>query len=205
MRAEKSGDDDLKRVRALRKPKVVAWAVNQLVRSERSRMSELIELAQRLSKEGDATQLRELSERRRRVIGDLTEAATDLLKKEGHAATSDTARRISETLLAATGEEQRRLIEQGRLTDELTPSGFEAVAVGAPAGRANAKPQEDRRTERARSLAAAADDAEEEARRLREQASRAQRAADVAAREADIAEKRAVTARRRADEARRKR
>jgi hypothetical protein len=98
------------RVRALRKPTVAAWALNQAVRAVPGPADELVAVAQdvreaqeRALTGGDATALREAARRKRDAIQALTAAASRVLTTAGRDARAQ-AVAISSTLEAAASD-----------------------------------------------------------------------------------------------------
>ena len=133
-------------VRALRKPSVAVWAVNQLARGQRKEISALIEAGERLrraqkeafgGKGGDA--VREATAVERAVARTLTHHAQELLLSGGRPASQQTLERIARTLRTAAVEpEIAPLLAAGRLAGELDSPGFAAVAELAPPKRPSA-------------------------------------------------------------------
>ena len=85
--ADKAAADTVK---ALRKPTVAAWAVNQLSRKQRSALEDLVDLGERLRDAqrsamsgGSAAVLRDLSTERRKAVESLTKKAMRLLGPSG--------------------------------------------------------------------------------------------------------------------------
>src|SRR5438094_10544964 len=84
--------DEAAEVAALRKPSVAAWAVNQLVRTQRRAVAELFAAGdalreahdQVLAGRGDGTLLRSAVERERTAVDALGVAARGLLTSDGH-------------------------------------------------------------------------------------------------------------------------
>jgi len=152
----------------------------------------------------------EARQEEQRALARLAEAAGEIAAREGlGAAATD---RAVETLRAASlSEEGRELLKRGRLTEELEPPGFEALAglVGsAPARKAAPAKKDDASGQRQalkearervnelkaeeRDLAAAARDAAREAARAeKEAAALRSRASDAETDAADAAERRA--------------
>ena len=124
----------------------------------------------------------------RRAVRALTESAGELLVGEGRAKTDATLDRVAKTLHAAVADEDaRRLLAAGRLSKELEPPGFEALAgLALPA------------TPRQRRARSAGEDAARR-RRLRERARKARTEARKRVKAADAAERNAVEARETAD------
>jgi hypothetical protein len=89
MRTEGRREDE-KRVRALRRPSVMAWAINLAARSDREIVEELLEAGRALRAEqqralsGSAAEgLREAAERRRQIVLRLRDAAAEVLRSAG--------------------------------------------------------------------------------------------------------------------------
>lgn len=203
-------------VKALRRPTLPAWAVNQLVRGHSEEVERLLSLredleaAQRaaLSGEGVAA-LREVGDRRREVLDGLLQRAEAVLERDGHATSRSTMDRVEGSLMAATlDQEAAQAVKQGRLARELTPpSGFDSLAGDVPAPAKDVPARDRREAERARRAAdearsaeEAADRAESEARRMEREAERSRKEADRARAEADRAAAHAGELRRRAEE-----
>lgn len=180
--AKKLGSEQ---VRTLAKPSVPAWAVNQLARRERKQLGALLKAGETLQKQvlggkAGAAALREAQQHERHLVQQLVQLAERILRDAGRAATGATVERISETLIAgAQTAEGREALRAGRLTEELEPSGFEALAGLAPrkvAPRdelaAARRAKEERKHERSR--------IEQEVRKLETRAAAAEREADAA-------------------------
>jgi len=132
-RLKKSGRaDDAARVKALAKPPATAWAVNQLYWQHRNDVEHLLALSGKLRKAhtGAAPDLRDLLEKRREIVSELTSRAAAILEAGGHAASADAMRRMSITLesLASWGRTEG-VPEAGRLTTDLEPLGFDGLAA----------------------------------------------------------------------------
>jgi hypothetical protein len=134
-RAESAADKA--RLRALQKPTVPAWAVNQLYWQRRKVFDRLMEAARRLRIETG----RQLSGRKPNVVEAegayqqaLKVAADDvrvLLRSAGESDTPSTMHAVADTLRALPGRD-----DHGRLTRPLTPPGFEALTGLVPRGGA---------------------------------------------------------------------
>lgn len=135
----------------------------------------------------------------------LTNGAQALLTSAGRQATDATLERISTSLSAAVVDESARgALKAGRLTAELQPSGFEALAgmhtaQARPASsdsverRRKQREDDERRRElrsRFRDLERAAREAEREAERAETEAAKKRAAAEAARVAADQAEAR---------------
>jgi hypothetical protein len=211
---EQGDRDAATHLKKLRRPTLSAWAVNQLVRSRRSDIQELLSVgddvraAQRAALSGDAAKgMREITVRRRRVVDRLLDRSEVLLAEAGHAAGRSTLDRIGDTLMAATVDEKAaEAVRAGRLARELTaPSGFEAAAgqISAPsevAAKRQARERAQRAKERAREAEEAAKEADREARGLEQQAERTRQEAERARRKADRAAERARELKRKAEQ-----
>ena len=132
-RLKKEGDEAAAaRVAALRKPSVSAWAVNQLARSGSLDLQRLIkagealELAQSRAMSGeDSSGFEEARRDEAAAISLLRSAAKQVLG----AASPAVLDRIVSTLRAGVATpEGRTLLKQGRLTEDLEPTGFGSFA-----------------------------------------------------------------------------
>jgi hypothetical protein len=188
---------------AVRKPSVAAWAVNQLVRTQKREMGELFDAGDALraahedvlAGRGGGGELRGAVERERAAVDALTGASRGLLTSQGHELSQTIIDRVADTLhAAALDDDARAQVTDGRLERELRHVGLGLAGAGtlpAPAPARPKKPAVDRgaeqRAERGRAKArAAARATEREARRRLE---RAERATQVAAERRDRAAK----------------
>jgi hypothetical protein len=126
---------DAKRVRALAKPTVVPWAVNQVYWHARSTYDKVIKSGERLrtaqiaSLEGRrGVDLREAGDAHRRAVADAVKEAERLAAAAGASPAADALMRTFETLSLASGSSET----PGRLTKALQPAGFEALAGVTP-------------------------------------------------------------------------
>ena len=137
-------DEDAARVKALPKPSLPAWAVNQLYWQHRKAFDRLIDAGDRFREAqgaqlgGRKADMRGPLDARREALSELTRMAADVLRKGGHNPTPDVVRRITTTLEAlATYGSHPGAPPAGRLTDDIDPPGFEALAALVPqVGRA---------------------------------------------------------------------
>lgn len=184
--------DAAEHLKKARKPTVAAWAANQLARSERMNVRALLTAGDHLRagqadvmRGGEADELRRAEESERRALSALVDAGREIV--DGDA----TVRKLETTLRAAAVDpEARVLLEQGRLTTELTPSGFGFAGMPKPtrrarrsspkAGKKRAEPAERRRRELA--------EARSTLQELRKRARAAERDADKAREELARAE-----------------
>jgi hypothetical protein len=175
-------------VASLKRPTIPVWAINQLADRHPAAINELIEARRSLAHVEDPGKLRDLSRRRRQLVGALADQARDLLIDAGHAASAQTIDRISRTLLAADSTESEDLLRGGRLERELTPSGFEEAFTDLPAfedtGDAASTQAKERAEKEVRDLAAEARQMKEQAKSLARDAARLRREADAVDNEA---------------------
>jgi len=205
---EKEAADEVK---ALAKPSVPVWAINQLARRDKAGVRAVLDAGAKLRRAqeralagGNSDALRSAQRDEREAVRELAQRATEILREAGRPAGRPVLERISGTLgAAAISADARDALKAGRLTEELKVSGFESLAgIAAPARRTAGPPdelaerrrrkaereQERRRLEkRARELARKAEAAEDEARRAEDAASKARVAADEAQDAADAA------------------
>ncbi|HEV2828061.1 MAG TPA: hypothetical protein VGW76_10710 [Pyrinomonadaceae bacterium] len=142
-RLKKSGrGDEAIRVKALAKPPISAWAVNQLYWNHREAFERLIASGERFHKAqtsrsaGKATDMREALEARREAITHLSGLATSLLRDAGQNPSLDTIRRITTTLEGISADAQRSDGPRpGRLIHDVDPPGFESFASFVPSAR----------------------------------------------------------------------
>jgi DNA repair exonuclease SbcCD ATPase subunit len=187
-------------VRGLAKPTVPAWAVNQLARAEKSKVRRLLEAGEKMRAAHERAlsdrageDFRKATETERALVQELTDDARGLLEGAGNPASDQVVKRISETLRAAsTDEEARELLEAGRLTKELEPAGFGALAgvpfsaqPRAPSSAAPARQDRARLQRELRELRKRAQEAQRDAVRATNDARHAQEAAAKATRDAE--------------------
>ena len=201
--------EDAERVAALRKPSVAVWAVNQLARRHRRDVDLLLDAGHRLRAAHSERQpekarqaIESARESEREVMKRLTGAAGELLEEEQGSASRATLDRVRATLqAAAVTEEGRELLARGRLTEELSTTGFDLIAELVPKGGsarpAAARKREDAVAEARTALKEAKARERESARRVRD----AESEAGEARRTLDAAEAALEEARTEADEA----
>jgi hypothetical protein len=201
--------------KALAKPSISAWAVNQLARHERMQVRSLLRAGEHLRNAqaevlGGAgpEELQEPLQRQREAVAALVESAKGVLSSAGHATTDATLDRIRGTLTAAaTDLDGAGLLERGRLTNDLEPAGFGGLTLapsraGVPARKRAKKPSPARDRKEAEARKRALEEAKREvddlraqivdgkanARRTKSEATRAERAAEAARKAAAKAE-----------------
>ena len=129
-----SGDRErAAQVSKLRKPSVAAWAVNQLVRTQRRAVAELFDAGHQLQRaqsellegRGDGHSLREAAERERVALERLSDVARGLLTAQGHGLSAAMLERVRDTLhAAALDEEARAQVADGCLEHDLRHVGI---------------------------------------------------------------------------------
>ncbi|MFC8706671.1 hypothetical protein ACFUIV_31420 [Streptomyces anulatus] len=209
---KKDGDRALAgQISALRRPSLSAWACNLLVREQPDEVAHLVTLGKQLRQahqDLDGGQLRELSDRQRRLVGALTRQAVQLAAEAGHQLGDSARREIEESLHAVLADsDAARTWAEGRLAKPLSgPTGFPGVAPETTPGRAKTPPaartaasdrrssddaQEHRRQQQERARQEA-DDAQSTFRARQEEAEAAAGAAEDAAGKTGQAEERAT-------------
>jgi hypothetical protein len=210
-----AGDaDEAKRVKALRKPTVTAWTLNQVAHGQPELVAALVEAHRAMRSAGSAADVRAASAARMTAIREIVDAADD--------ASETIRKKMRSTLLAAgTDPDAETAVVEGRLERELEPSGLGGFGIGldlAPTGDGESPSDEPapaevparetaeetapkaetaktvKARERAERWRKEAEEAAEEARALR-------KAADRADRQAVVAEERAASKLQRAEDA----
>ena len=201
--AATGGGEDAKRIRALTKPTLVPWAVNQLFWNARlvyqrlMKSGEVLRAAQIAALKAHAQSkpedVKRATDAHRAALAEAVRQATRLSSAEGAKPDADELSRTLESLsLAPTGPEH-----PGRLTEPVRPAGFEALAgvsasllgsgfAGMSPSAASAPAEAGARKSRAPAPAktetqAAAERAEEAKRALAEAAAERQREKEFAA------------------------
>lgn len=131
-------------IKALTRPPLAAWAVNQLYWQDRERYEALVDASNEMRRthraviEGRSADLRAAGREHDAALEAALKSTLALLKEAGQPATDATRHAILNTLRALPSEEP-----PGRLTKALTPGGFELLAGVTPAAaspRKAAKP-----------------------------------------------------------------
>ncbi len=170
-------------LRALQKPTLSAWAVNQLFWRRRKVFDKVIEATRRLRVEhgrqlsGKAAEVELAEARHREAIKAAFDEIRALLKDAGEQDTQATMIAVSETLQGLQSADT-----PGRLVRPLKPQGFEALAglvtqSATIARLSEVKPQDGRAPGRQARHAAASNAAEDAARRKKESQARGRDAA----------------------------
>jgi hypothetical protein len=141
--AKRAGADGA-RIKALVKPPIAAWAVNQLFWKQGNVWNALIAASENARKAhravlaGKAGDVRAAGKVHDEAVEAAVKATLAVLEQAGHPATDATRHAIATTLRALPGEEA-----PGRLTRALQPAGFEMLSgftVAAGSGRGAPKP-----------------------------------------------------------------
>lgn len=157
-RLEKAGQPAIAAAaKAVPKPSVAAWVVNQLYWRHRGSFDRLIEAGDRFRQAQSAQQsrnsadVREHLEARREAQAALVRIAVDVLRGGGYSGTRDMLRRVTSTLEAlSTYGSLPDAPRAGRLTAELEPPGFEMAAVLLPLSGKKGREAAETRTAAAR-------------------------------------------------------
>lgn len=142
-RLKKSGrGDEAVLVKALVKPSISAWAVNQLYWNHRDAFDRLIASGERFHRAqasrlaAKVADMRAALDARREELTHLSDLATSLLRDAGHNPSPDTVRRITTTLEAMSVYASRSdAPHPGRLTHDVDPPGFDSLASFVPSAR----------------------------------------------------------------------
>jgi hypothetical protein len=200
MAAKDDGKDDAaERIKALKKPSVGAWTLNQLAREHSDEIAELLSIRDEL--EGaDPQELRDLARRRRDLVARLSKLARSILDASNHGSSRATVEKVSQALLVGGEDEEREWLRRGRLTREPTSSslkvfGFDAESddgvESTPKVSLKAQREVQKLRREAERLQQESAQFEQEAAFAQEQARRAREKADVAAAAADEAREKA--------------
>jgi hypothetical protein len=204
-----AGESDIAaEVKRLRRPTVVAWAVNQLVRRHRARVEELIEAgealraAQRRAMSGvkDGA-FREATDRRREQVQALTRDAMVILE-EAERGSQGAEEEVGRTLEAASVDKAAaEELLAARLTKPITSaSGFEAVSgFEVFSGGDEAEPAAETSDAQREALEVAVRNAERQAEQAEADARRAEMRAENLERQLEETSRKATEAREEAE------
>ena len=132
-RLRKEGDrDSAAAVKALKKPSVAAWAVNQVRRDRPDEVRQLIDVTEELhrvyaglSAAGARERLAEAADMQRDLIRSLVRCAKQLLEAGGHSANEQTLDKVADTLRAAGLDDGvREQVGRGRVVKEHRAAGL---------------------------------------------------------------------------------
>jgi hypothetical protein len=166
-RVAASGDKSQARaIKALRKPNLVAWTLNQLSRHHRATVERLVATHGGLGTAHGADELRSVAEIRRQLVSELVEAARDILEDAGVTSSQATLQKVSQSLYAGGSEQDRELLLQGRLVGDMGSPSLDSAFGLLPAEAEPASSEADERLEALREEAAAAQGAAAEAEEL---------------------------------------
>jgi hypothetical protein len=142
--------NDANLVKALTKPSVTAWAVNQLYWKHREAFDKLVAAGERVRQAqtsglaGKKSDMRAPLNARREALTHLSELTTELLRVAGHTPSPDSLNRIVTTLEAVSAYASHpEGPTPGRLTRDVDPPGFESLVslmFGASAPKAKEEP-----------------------------------------------------------------
>jgi hypothetical protein len=191
-RLRKQGEADAAaEVKALKKPSVTAWAVNQVQRDRPDDVRRLLEVTEELhrvyaglSSAGARERLGEAADMQRDLIRVLVQCAEQLLEAGGHSASEQTLGKVADTLRAAAlDEELREQVSSGRVVKEQRAAGLGPLdSLPAPPKKSRAKKSAAKRRRKPvgpdPKKVADADRAIEAARRELEEAERRRRELD---------------------------
>jgi hypothetical protein len=167
----KSGDREAAdAVKALRKPTVAAWALNQLAREREKELGRLLSAGEglRAAQEellagGDRSALQKAAAAERELVAELTGAAREIVSEAGDRPGAGLDEKVSATLhAAALDEETAEELRAGRLTREREAiGGFGGLTAGsAPSPPKARRPKAEKaapKTEKAAAKQSAAD------------------------------------------------
>jgi hypothetical protein len=133
--AKSLSKDDAKRVKALAKPNLVPWAINQVYWRARGVYDRLLKAGDRLRKaqiaalEGKSADVRAASDAHRHAIAEAVAEAERQAGASGSKPSADALTRSFEALSLAA----EPLEPHGRFTEAMQPAGFEALVGITPA------------------------------------------------------------------------
>jgi len=139
-------DADL--VKALGKPSITAWAVNQLYWNHREAFDRLIATGERFRQAQTSrlaqkiADMRTALDERREELANLSNLATSVLRAAGHNPTPDTIHRIMTTLEAVSAYASSDAPRPGRLSNDVDPPGFDSLASFVPSAGTSKSSQE---------------------------------------------------------------
>ena len=139
-RLKKAGRaEEAERVKALAKPPLTAWTVNQLYWKKRDPFDRLLAAGERFRTAqtaqlgGKSADVRGPLEAHRRALSEMAKLAAGVLRQAGSSPTPDTMRRVTTTLEAlSTYGSLPNAPRAGRLSDDVESPGFETLAALVP-------------------------------------------------------------------------
>jgi hypothetical protein len=176
----KAGEkDEAERVKAIRKPPAVVWAVNRLARTDPGAVGGLLEAAEDVRAVQSGRSEASFAEAQRRFAAaawELAQQAAGLLEAAGRKPGDGIVQRLGRALTAAAASpETADLLRAGRLEEEPETVGFGGIGPVVERTQRGSRPQDERAAERDRKQA------EKRARERLEQAQRELREAKAEA------------------------
>jgi DNA repair exonuclease SbcCD ATPase subunit len=137
--ADELSREDGRRLTALRRPTVPAWAVNQLVRDDA--VEPLLDLGERMRTAwSDGGDLASLERERNSLVAGLVRRSRELAEEAGRPLSDAFADEVEETLRAAIADASAaEAVRGGRLDHPLRHAGFGPFGAAAPPARKPAK------------------------------------------------------------------
>jgi DNA repair exonuclease SbcCD ATPase subunit len=139
-RLRKSGDRAAAdQVKALPKPSITAWALNQVARRHRNLVDSLLASAnelrsaqQQLLAGRNSAGFRAATQHERQAVTAIVRAAANVLAEDGHPPSKTTLDRLEASASAAAADaDHGELLRAGRLVRDLDPSGFGGLSTEA--------------------------------------------------------------------------
>ena len=131
--AQAAGRPAAAEIKALRKPTVTAWLLNQLAREHTDVVATVDDLGRRMraaQAAADMTALRELRPERDAVLRDCVAAVRDVAEEHGRSLSQAGADEVSATVIAALADvESQAALASGMLVKTLSYSGFGEVDI----------------------------------------------------------------------------
>lgn len=174
-----------RRLTALRRPTVPAWAVNRLVRDDA--VGPLLDLGERMRAAwADGGDLAALDEERNTLVADLVGRARELADEAGRPLSDAFADEVEETLRAAIADPSAaEAVRAGRLDHPLRHAGFGPFGAVPPARPVRSAPEKTKTAAPKKGTAAAKEREERERRRREAEHAERVRAAERRAEEAE--------------------
>ena len=191
--------DEATLVASLRKPTMVAWALNQAARSERDTVERLLDVQSEMRESPSAAGLRALSDERQRLVSRVSDAAVEALEAAGHAGAAARDRISLSVLATGTDREAAETLRAGRLATEMAASSaWDFMPAASSPADPVAEADDTRRVELERARRRL-DELNERAATLEDRADRLEQEVEEAQRRAAVAREAAATARDDAD------
>ena len=191
------------RIKSLPKPAASAWAVNQVYWTARREFDALIDASDVLralqAAGATANELRDAMRERREALSAAMRKAEAALESHGRSVAAATLRRVAANFetLAFYGSARAHEIQPGRLTEDLSPPGFDALAAlpapppPEPRASSEGRPGSDTRSAAVERRAAEEERTRSELTRLENEVSARRRQAEAARAATEEARRRA--------------